>query len=54
MNAGVQRQCVNVEVQAVEEAVTDPGLLPLMEYMAFQQGGFRRACYPDTCHVTQL
>ncbi len=54
MNAGVQSQCVDVRVQAVEEAVTDSGLLPLVEHIAFQQVGFRRACYPDTRHVSQL
>lgn len=54
MNAGVQSQCVDVRIQAVEEVVTDPGLLALIEHIAFQQVGFCRACYSDTRHVSQI
>ncbi len=54
MHAGVQRQCVNVRKKAVQEVVTDPGLLPLIEHIAFQQIGFGRARYPDLRHVSRF
>jgi len=54
MNAGIQGQWVDVRVKAVEGLVTNAGLLPLMEHVAFQQTGFRRARYPDLRHVSPL
>ena len=54
MNAGIQSQCVNVRVKAVEEIVTNAGLLPLIEHVAFQQIGFCRARNPDLRHVSPL
>ena len=54
MNAGIQDQCVNVRVKAVEEIVTDAILLPLIERVAFQQIGFRRTRDPDLRHVSRL
>ena len=40
MNAGIQSQCINVCVKAIEEIVTYASLLPLIEYVPFQKVGF--------------
>ena len=54
MNARIQRQCIDAGVKAVEEIVTNASLLQLVENVAFQQIGFRRARYTDLRHVSPL
>ncbi len=54
MNAGIQGQCVNVCVKAVEEIVANAGLLPLIEHVPFQEVGFRRPRNPHLSHVSPL